>query len=283
MQITYRLLRTADEMEDAVRLQQIYWGEHHENLVPAHMLLSIVNYGGHVIAALDGSEIVGVLIGFLGVDLPDSDASVHAANRLLIMSKRMVVLPAYRGQKIGETLKLMQRDAARKLGIQLVTWTFDPVLSRNAYLNLHKLRAVGQAYKVDYFGSAGGHPSLTADRLVVNWWVNHPSQTQRNEPDRDAPIINTAEREGALFVPAETIELPSDLPQLLLEVLPNFYEIEAESPVLAAAWRDHMRAAFQQTMAAGYIATDMLRRDDRVYYVMTRDDGTYTFIQPEGQ
>lgn len=278
MQITYRLLRTPEDMEDAVRLQQIYWGDDHENLVPAHMLLSIVNYGGHVIAAFDGKQTVGVLIGFLGVDLPDSDEEVRAADRLLIMSKRMVVLPAYRGQKIGETLKLMQRDAARQLDIELVTWTFDPVLSRNAYLNLHKLRAVGQAYKVDYFGSAGGHPSLTADRLVVNWWVNHPSQTQRKEPDSDAPIINAAERDGVLLVPAGTIEQPAHAAQLLLEVPSNFYEIEANSPVLAAAWRDHMRSAFQKAMAAGYIATDMLRRDDRVYYVMTRDDGTYTFI-----
>lgn len=277
MSIEYRLLTASDEMEQAVDLQQIYWGDDRGNLVPSHMLLSIASYGGHVIGAFDETRMIGVLIGFMGTDL-GADVAQSAADRLLIMSKRMVVLPEYRGQKIGEELKRLQRDIAIRQGIQLVTWTFDPVLSRNAYLNLHKLRAVGQVYKEDYFGAGASHPTLSADRLVVNWWVSHPIVSERPEPSPTAPIINAAIGDNAFLKPADAVAW-TDAPQLRLEVPPNFNEINDADSGLGTAWRLHVREAFHMVMRRGYIATDVMRQDDRVYYVLTLDDGSYTFTK----
>jgi len=279
-----RLLSDNTELQQVVHLQQVYWGEDADALVPLHMLASIVNYGGHVFGAIIDKQLVGVLIGFLGADI-DPDSTANAAQRLLVMSKRMVVLPEMRGRGIGEMLKLAQRDYALKHGIQLVTWTFDPLLARNAYLNLHKLAAIGQAYQPDYFGSAAIHPTLRADRLVVKWWVNHPITSQRIEGSwdfcvRDAtPVVNPP-RLGRdnILIPADSWSLQQDEETVLLEIPLEFVPIETLDTGLAQAWRDQIRDVFSTLLPAGYVALDVIRRDWRVYYVLSRAYTSFDFI-----
>jgi predicted GNAT superfamily acetyltransferase len=274
-EIGIRTLHTSEEFAAAVELQKVYWGEDMSDQVPSHMLLSIARYGGHVHGAFDGDKMVGLLIGFLGAHYhSDTD---DATTCLLIMSKRMVVLPAYRGQKIGENLKLAQRDFARQHHVQLVSWTFDPLLSRNAYLNLHKLGAIGQEYVVDFFGSGASNPVMNADRLVANWWVNHP-HLEKPAPVNlfHTPIANAVSlTEGGLLIPHE-FRLPEH-DVLRLEIPEEFLALERIDPVLGKQWRDYIRFAFQRLLEAGYIATDFMRVENRVFYVFTRDDGTFNF------
>jgi predicted GNAT superfamily acetyltransferase len=274
--ITIRILKTPDEMEAAVELQKVYWGEDMGDLVPNHMLMSIANYGGHVHGAYDGKRMVGMLLGFLGADI-DPDDDQNAPSRMLIMSKRMVVLPEYRGHKIGENLKLIQAEYARQHGIQLVTWTFDPMLSRNAYLNIHKLRAVGQKYIEDYFGGKSDNPVLRADRLVVNLWVNHSHLSAQDSPDLStAPVVNSVSlSQDGLLTPHE-IQL-SDEPVLRLEIPMEFQPIQNVDEGLTERWRNHIRSGFQQLLNAGYLATDFMRVENRVFYVFTQDDGSFNF------
>lgn len=299
--ITIRTLHTPEEMDAAVDLQKVYWGDDMGSLVPSHMLLSIAKYGGHIHGAYDDLQMVGMLHGFLGARIqPDDDLS--APKRLLVMSKRMVVLPEYRGHKIGERLKLAQRDFAIRHGIELVTWTFDPLLARNAYLNLHKLGAVGQQYEEDYFGSNATNPALSADRLVVNWWVQHPHVQARQEkainPVAESLLrgavqcINeTVTNAGGLPVPLDTLQTPSN-PVVLLEIPIEFVPVERLDAGLGRLWRDHVRAAFHLLLNAGYIAVDVIRSKqlpaqaspladdlDRVFYVFKRDDGTFDFSE----
>lgn len=264
MGISIRSLAIMEELEAAVELQKIYWGEDMGDLVPHHMLLSFVRYGGHVHGAYDGERLVGVLMGFLGADI-STDGEEDAPSRLYVMSKRMVVLPEYRGKKIGEDLKLAQKDFAMRHNIQLVTWTFDPLLSRNAYLNLHKLGAVGQHYRENYFGTSAANPVLSADRLEVNWWVKHPHMEKRLEiRAEDAPIANYGKQD--FNIPhAEIIRL--EIPA----------EITTLDHVTINAWREFIRKSFQAMMQAGYIATDFIRVENRVFYVFSRDDGSYSF------
>jgi len=274
--IRYTTLHTSAEMKAAVDLQKVYWGDNMSDLVPEHMLMSIARYGGHVHAAYDGEDMVGLLMGFLGADIKPDDTS-NAPAQMYVMSKRMVVLPQYRGQKIGETLKQMQREFAQRHNIQLVLWTFDPLLSRNAYLNIHKLGAIGQKYEKDYFGADPSNPVLSADRLQVNWWVNHLSLEKR--PDIDvtvAPVVNAISfTEEGLPVPHE-VRLPEE-PVLRLEIPMEFVPVERVDPDLGKRWRDTVRYAFTHLLARGYLATDFARIENRVFYIFTRDDGTYTF------
>lgn len=287
-EIVIRRLLTVPEFEQAVDLQKIYWGDDGEALVPMHMLHSLARHGGHVLGAFDGDKMIGVLIGFIGtdIDLDDIDARPAMAN-LLIMSKRMVVLPEYRGQQIGYKLKMAQRDVAMKQGIRLVTWTFDPLLATNAHLNIRKLGAISQRYALDYFGNTD-QQNLGADRLVVDWWVTHQRVKERAKGkvsslplkqyfDANAILVNRADFSDAdLPKPRAMFEVPFST-FALIEIPRNFRDIEAKDMTLADTWRDHIRDIFTKMMSAGYIVTDFLRDvyegQDRTFYLLSHDSG----------
>lgn len=280
-QITIRPLYELAEMYDAVELQKTYWGEEIESVVPAHMLFTIALYGGQVLAAMDGDKMIGVLIGLLGADMTQDERPAMA--NLMIASKRMVVLPEYRSQGIGYQLKLAQREFAIKQGIRLVTWTFDPLLSRNGYLNLRKLGSISQKYVENLFGTGGELSSLgSSDRFSVEWWVWTPRVEARvngedgkpsldAEIERGAMIVNpTAQKNGYIYPSDHDINV--DETHLLVEIPPNYPDIETADPGLALGWRDHSRGIFQNLMGRGYLVTDFIHQTDgereRSFYLM---------------
>ncbi len=287
-EIAIRSLHELDEMQAAVELQKLYWGSEVDSLVPAHMLFSIATYGGHVLAAFYGDRMIGVLIGLIGTNVHEGERPAMA--NLLIASKRMVVLPEYRNYGIGYKLKLAQRDAAMKLGIRLVTWTFDPLLAANAHLNLRKLGGVCQTYLVDYYGtsSENGLATLgTSDRLPVEWWVTHRRVEERLNGSRthltiahyleaDTPIVNPADWDGTVLRPCDEIKNPGAT-FALVEIPLNYAAILREDEGLARSWRTHSREVFTYLMRGGYIVTDFLRDQiegrDRTFYLMSYNMG----------
>ena len=262
-----RLLQR-QQHDQAVDLQRTYWGDDAGNLVPRHMLHSIARYGGHIIGAYDGPQLVGFVMGFIGtdIDIAHHDARPAMAN-LLIMSKRMLVLPQYRGRNIGYRLKMAQRDIALKQAIRLVTWTVDPMLSANAHLNVRKLGAVIQRFSANYFG-LDEPDSLRADRLFVDWWVTHrrvkeralgrgSKLTLKQYFDVNAPIVNRAAADGKWLRPRPMTAVPNST-FALVEIPADFRPLEAAERVLADDWRKHIRDVFNQMFAAGYIVTDFV-------------------------
>ena len=197
-QLTIQRMTQPRQFLAAVEMQKLYWGEDDRNLVPAHMLDSLARYGGHLLGAYLEETLVGILMGFVG-----SDAS-PAADNLLIMSKRMLVLPGHRGRGIGYQLKLAQRDIAIEQGIPRVTWTFEPLLAPNAHLNLRKLGAVVTGYAENYFEYAGS-AALSGDRLIAQWHV---------ESARVAGILSGSTRVLGLedyLAAGATVVNPSDI------------------------------------------------------------------------
>jgi predicted GNAT superfamily acetyltransferase len=280
-----RPLRALGEMRAAVELQKTYWGDDVESLVPAHMLFSIANHGGHVLAAFDGENMVGVLIGFLGTS-EENDQRPAMAN-LQIVSKRMVVLPEYRNQGLGYKLKLAQRDLAVKQGIRLVTWTFDPLLAANAHLNVRKLGVTSQHYLQDYYGTdeEGGLVTLgSSDRLLAEWWVTNRRVDERLHGTRrdlnlrqyleaDTLIINpTRLSADGVALPAESTSLPATS-LALLEIPPDYAALVRANATLAQAWRNHTRDLFQRLLGGGYVITDFLRESyegrERAFYLLS--------------
>jgi predicted GNAT superfamily acetyltransferase len=274
------------EMRPAVELQRIYWGQDVESVVPGHMLYSIVNAGGHVLGAYDDERLIGVLIGLVALD-PDTSRPI--GERLQIASKRMVVLPDYRSKGIGAKLKLAQRQEAIRQGIELVTWTFDPLLSTNAHLNIRKLRAVCRQYLPDYYGTeegAGLTRFSSSDRLLVEWSVNDPAvkrildagQAVQQWADYAAAgvsIINPASRDAAGFpVPTDQAVILADQATVLLEIPPRYDDLTYAQPALTQAWQAHIRVVFLQAFAQGYMVTDFLYMKEsgieRSCYVLTR-------------
>lgn len=281
--IKIRRLLQADEHAQAVELQKHYWGADASNLVPRHMLHSIAHFGGHILGAFDGQTLVGFVMGFIGTDsdIDDHDARPALAN-LLIMSKRMLVLPEYRGRNIGYRLKLAQREIALKQAIRLVIWTVDPLLAANAHLNIRKLGGVIQRFQANYFGLPEPE-SMEADRVFVDWWVSQRRVQQRARGAGsalslgqylhvDAPIINRAQAKVGGLQPRPLSALPASS-FALLEIPADIRALEAADRSLAAAWRYHIREAFQQVFAAGYIVTDFVTDDmdgqRRAFYVLS--------------
>ncbi len=286
-----RQLVKLDEMREAVDLQKTYWGSDLESVVPAHMLFSLATAGGQVIAAFDNEKMVGVLIGFLGTDTQDPTRPAMANLRLV--SKRMIVLPEYRGQSVGYKLKKRQREFALRQGIRLVTWTFDPLLVANAHLNIRKLGAISTAYLEDYYGTSdeGGLWRLGAsDRLLVEWWVTNRRVEERLNGSRapinlaqyleaNTPIVNaTRTDDDGLVIPSSMFVVPTGSLGLV-EIPANIEAIDVDNPELVAQWRVHIRDVFQRMLGAGYIVTDFIvsvhEGRKRAFYLFSQADKAF--------
>ena len=284
MAIEIRPIQSLDDMVIAVELQKHYWGDDLESVVPAHMLFSIASHGGHVLAALDGDRMVGVLIGFIGTD---HDFERPAAANLQMVSKRMVVLPEYRNRGLAYQLKLRQRDLTIDQAIRLVTWTFDPLMAANAHLNIRKLGAICPKFQENYYGTSdrGGLTILgTSDRLFVEWWVTNQRAKARLEDQQggigllpylaaEVPILNpTSAATDNTPWPTERSQAATGS-MALLEIPLDFRAILDTDVVLAQAWQNHVRDQFQKLMPAGYIVTDFVRETyegrDRVFYLLS--------------
>lgn len=275
---------SAPEFDQAVELQKVYWGNDASNLVPRHMLHSLCHHGGHLLGAYDGSQLVGFVMGFLGtaLDAEAADADCSASN-LLIMSKRMLVLPQYRGRSIGLKLKMAQRDIAVKQGIDLVTWTFDPLLAANAHLNLRKLGAVSGQFAVNYFEYADSE-SLYGDRLIVQWRVKGeraeacaagcPSRrTLEQCQDERAPIINVMRESGPAMATRAWPQL-SEADSLLVEIPSDIRHLDEHAPAVARRWRLHIRELMGRLIESGYVVCDFVSAVEggqrRTYYFLDR-------------
>ncbi len=290
-EVSIRALTTLDDMAEAVALQRLYWGDDLESVVPAHMLFTLASYGGHVLAAFYGSQMVGVLIGMLGTNIEQSHRPAMA--NLLIASKRMVVLPEFRSHGIGYKLKLAQRAFAIQQGVRLVTWTFDPLRAANAHLNLRKLGGMCQKYQVNLYGTqdASGLAVFGAsDRLHLDWWVTNRVVEERLNGTRapmtlthyltvNTVIVNPTQADGGDFVrPSAGIRSPDGL-FALVEVPLDWDSMITLAPALAQAWQRHTREVFTQMMQGeGYIVMDFMREvhegRDRGFYVLSYNRGT---------
>jgi predicted GNAT superfamily acetyltransferase len=286
-----RLLHNLDEMHEAVELQKTYWGTSLESVVPAHMLFSLATAGGHVFAAFDGAKMVAVLIGFLGTDIQEQSRPAMA--NLRIVSKRMIVLPEYRGQGVGYKLKKRQREFAMRQGIRLVTWTFDPMLATNAHLNIRKLGAISTSYLENYYGTSnegGLSRTGTSDRLLVEWWVTNRRVEERFNGSRglinlkqyleaDTPIANASSVNSAgLVVPSQTVVTPEG--SLALVEIPTTYDaLIRDNLPLAIQWQTHIRSVMKGFFTYGYTVTDFVRSTyedrERAFYLFSQADKAF--------
>lgn len=283
-EIAIKRLLTAPEFNQVVELQKHYWGSDASNLVPRHVLHTLCHHGGHLLGAYAGERLVGFVLGIFGTDIdPEAPDAGRTAASLLIMSKRMLVLPAFRGRGIGLRLKLAQRDIALKQGIELVKWTVDPLLAANAHLNFRKLGAVACQYQRDYFGGFASQ-SMTGDRLVLHWRVNSEraracaaGQTSRRSLrqclDEQTPIVNSVHESGP--APAPGVQpRRMDTDSVLVEFPADIRLLDEQKPQAAQRWRLHLREVLSGLLESGYVVCDFLSAADggrrRVFYYLAR-------------
>ncbi|HVS05870.1 MAG TPA: hypothetical protein VHK65_06850 [Candidatus Dormibacteraeota bacterium] len=249
--VEIRLVRTHDEFAACEALSRDIWGAAERNVVPRELLLTMQHNGGLVHGAfLPQDRLIGFCFGFLGM----------RDGQLRLCSHQLGVLPEFRGGGIGVALKQAQRYDALRQGYELVTWTFDPLEARNAYINLHRLGCIARLYDRDHYGTMEDdlNRGLPSDRLEAEWWLSRAKPRTATDPEVMLRVGTNGEpvREHIDLGPRTTT---------LIGVPPDFQEVKRRSLELALRWRMESRAAFEAALAAGLVAIDF-RRDGT--YVM---------------
>ena len=190
MAIVYRRIETIDEYRAIEDLQAQVWGSDARDVVPLHLLLTANKNGGLALGAFDPDltppdDLIGFVFGFVGLT---------AAGQVKHCSHMLGVLPQYRDRGIGEELKRRQRDFVLAQGITLMTWTFDPLQSRNARLNLRKLGAICRTYARNLYGTMSDrlNAGIPSDRFEVEWFLasrHVEARLARAEPEPDLAAL----------------------------------------------------------------------------------------------
>lgn len=286
--LVYRKLSTPGDMGQAEELQRVVWSGSDTDIVPTHFLLALVRNGGLVLGAFDDTKLVGFVVGFLGTDQKSPDRP--AMTRLKHASHMMGVLPEYRNSGVGFHLKCLQREDAIENGVRLATWTYDPLQSRNANLNIRRLGAVCNEYIRDYYGDMRdeinvGYPS---DRFRVDWWVTSPRVQSRVEELRGSLdlanfLSGGAKKAYSTFLNSRNLPLPEEadpqfLETILLAEIPSDIDALREADAeIALKWRMFTRNFFEAAFSRGYIVTDFVflkgEKIPRSYYVLSHGEG----------
>jgi predicted GNAT superfamily acetyltransferase len=276
-----RLLTGAEEMSQVEALEQAVWPGADTEIVPGHLLLTAAHNGGLVAGAWTGDRLAGFVFGFLGFH------EAEPARRLKHCSHMLGVHPDFRSAGVGYALKAFQREHVLRQGLDLITWTYDPLLARNAQLNIAKLGAVCTTYLPNLYGALrdGLNAGLPSDRFQVDWWIatrRVADRFSRTPVDRGGCADLTAA--GAVWLippgPAGTPQPPDPSAPvgeagatMLVEIPADFLALKAVDPVLALRWRLGTRAAFEGLFRQGYAVTGFVHESGstpRAVYVLTK-------------
>ncbi len=270
--IQLRNLETIADYEAAEVLQRDVWQTTDLFVTPLHVMLTAQHNGGLVLGAFehacaDAPCLVGFLFGFPG--RTEEGQWKHC-------SHMMAVRAEYRNRGIGQQLKQWQSRFVQAQGLSLITWTVDPLLTRNNHLNFHKLGVVCRRYHANWYGSdiGGGIPS---DRFEVEWHVGSTARTidawrarvlqaHAASPERSVYHVSMA---MYLSLPLDTV-LQQAGPLITLEVPPAYEMLLEQDRDRALALRLKSRALLSTLLQQGYRVVDLCRETDCVYYLLAR-------------
>jgi len=265
--VEIRSLATPAELHACVTLQRETWGATFTDVVPASILKVSQRVGGVAAGAFDDDgALLGFVYGLTGVE----------RGRIVHWSDMLAVRPEARNIGLGLRLKEYQRQTVRELGGETIYWTFDPLIARNAHLNINKLGVHVSEYVVDMYGTTDSelHGGIPTDRFVVAWpteddeieaRLDEARRTTESLDCRQSPLVNDdwiESTSGVAIMPhCVRVEVPSDAE-------PMFFTAREE----AAEWRAKVRRSIQWALAAGYSVNGFYLDSGtaRGYYLMTK-------------
>ncbi|MBA4536505.1 GNAT family N-acetyltransferase [Bacillus aquiflavi] len=264
--VEIKKIDTLEELEEVQQLDQTIWTT---EAIPVHQTLTAVQNGGIMIGAYKHNKLIGFSYGFPGF----SEGKVYLCSHML------GIHPDFRGQGIGPLLKHAQKREALKMGYSLMTWTYDPLESVNAFLNLTKLSAVSNTYIENCYGEMadGLNDGLPTDRLKVRWHIANPYIGQTNEWNTEKlQTISTWKicEHGHPKLNDHALDVNTDETAFLLPVPENFQKIKREDFQLALDWRLKTRKLFQSAFQHNYVAVSIVKTQDEPvnYYVLTNKE-----------
>ena len=260
--IKIRPINTLTDLRKCHEIQRATWGFTDLMVFPYTQLISSAHNGGVLLGAYDGPNLVGFVYGYLGM----------SGAKLYLFSQRMGVLPNYQSLGIGMKLKLAQRDQMLRQGIDLIVWTYDPLLGKNASLNIEKLGGIVRHYARDIYGAVNNplQVGLSTDRFLLEWELMSHRVRERIRSKTPRPIaedwlvenrydkVNYVSWEGDLPRPiASDLEMEDDV--LLVQIPPDLNLIKKIDLNIARGWRESTRDIFETYFRRGYVITGFAR------------------------
>lgn len=255
--LTIRPFASHADRAQCVALQELTWGRGFTEKIPAAMLLVAQKTGGVCAGAFDADDrMLGFVFGVTGVQ----------DGVLMHWSDMLAVHPDARGQHLGERLKEFQRAHCRALGIRHIYWTYDPLVARNAHLNLARMGARVHEFVPAMYGEGTNSPlqgDMPTDRFVVRWDV---------DPALVAPALAQLPADAvpvAAPTDAGADELP-DAAHVTVRVPRDIAALIAADLAAARRWRFATRRAFSHYLSQGYRVEGFLADADGGSYLLTR-------------
>jgi predicted GNAT superfamily acetyltransferase len=262
--IVIRDLKGFHDLKQVEAVEREVWELSDLDTTPLTLAIATQQAGNLWLGAFEGDALVGFAFGFLGLE--DGRPNLH--------SHMLAVRAAYRNSDLGYKLKLAQRErvlAMRISGSRIseITWTFDPLQSKNAHLNFAKLGVVSQAYKIDFYGPATSsslHRNST-DRLWVKWpLTSRRVQNRLQGKDHRSEMLDALRTLQPLIqFNAQGRPQRTDLSAALLrqriaiEIPSDIGSIEQKDPALARDWRLETRWAFTEALQSGFFVAEFCR------------------------
>lgn len=269
--VIIRELATLDEMRECESLQRQTWGANFTECVPATILMITQKVGGVAGGAFDADgTLIGFVFGISGV----------REGRLAHWSHMLAVVPTFRGHGLGRALKLYQRETLLARNIEVMYWTYDPLVAGNAHLNIERLGALPVEYVPNMYGddtASDLHSGLGTDRFVVEWNLKH------DRVERALAGHPSCVHDDWAASPLVTASIdPSDLPGILaapdrrfrVEVPSDIQQVKQSSREHGLRWRILTRAAFSQSFERGYTVQGFHVESDTgsCYYLLARKE-----------
>ena len=249
------------------------WGD---DGVPTTLQRALQDNGGLVLGAFADIYLAGFALSVLGWD----------GTTLYQHSHETAVRPEYQNHHLGFRLKAFQRDEVLKLGLPEIRWTFDPLQSRNARLNVRLLGGIPDRYHIHYYGQMPDplNQGLETDRLRLRWEITSPRVEERlagkhpsAEDDlarwkRSAAIVETEVGDQGLRRPTAVSE-PTGGPAHL-EIPFDLATVREHDPAALRPWRHAVRDAFRAAFDVGY------RVDDFAVISAGHERRSFYFLSP---
>jgi len=246
-EIDIRQLQTISELEEVQLVEKSVW-----NMIPIpiHQTFTALNNGGIILGAYKENKMIGFLYSFAGCDGKNS----------YLCSHMLGILPSYRKNGIGLKMKYKQAKLAKEYGYSIITWTFDPLQSINAYLNLQKLGAVGAFYSENYYGEMEDklNAGLPSDRIHIQWDLNKKNEHRYLSFDSNRVLLDV--KDDTPFITSVFMNsFPEKKGPWFIAIPNEFRKIKQRNTRLALKWRLKTRKVFQALFSANYQAYGVYR------------------------
>ncbi len=244
-ELVIRDLVTHEDRLQCVALQEATWGAGFTERVPVAILQVGPKVGGITAGAFDATgRLVGFVFGLTGIR--------HGV--LAHWSDMLAVVPELRGSGLAVRLKAWQRARCEAMGVCVMYWTWDPLVSRNSHFNLNKLGARVDEFVENMYGvtSSTLMGALPTDRFVAAWDFDDALIARRRATRAaDAPRLAGA----PLVAGGLALSPPATWPDAaaVRVIVPNdFSALLGDDPEAAAAYRRNSHAAFTHYFALRY-------------------------------